>query len=132
VSRGAETSLGCKLLNHLGDDPLERWRRCDINHPAAGDAEQMVMMFGQILCKLESSELVFGSDPSNYPGALEIDQVPVCRTPRNIRKLGCNVGDTHWMTDRREQLDDRSAPRGVAMISSPEPSLDELVQRVVS
>jgi hypothetical protein len=59
----------------------------------------MVMMFGQILCKLESSELVFGSDPSNYPGALEVDQVPVGRTPRNIWKLGCDVGDAHWMTD---------------------------------
>lgn len=98
VSDRAETSLGCKLLHHLGDDPLERWRWCDVNHPATGDAEQMVMVFGQILCKLESSELVFGSDPSNYPGALEIDQVPIGRTPRNIWKFGCDVGDAHWMT----------------------------------
>jgi hypothetical protein len=91
----------------------------------------MMMVLGQVLGELESSELVFGSDPSDNPRALEIHEVPICRAPRDIGELRAYVRDADRMADGGQQLDHRSAATGVALINPTKTHLDEIMQTLV-
>ena len=89
------------------------------------------MVLGQILRQLEPSELVLGRNPPDHPCTLKVDEVPIRRAPRHLRKLGGDVRNAHRMAARGQQLDDRPPAGGIALVGTPEPHLDQLVQVVV-
>ena len=91
----------------------------------------MMVVLGEVLGQLEPGELVLGRDPPHDPGTLEIDQMAVGRTPRNLRKPGRDIRDAHRVADRGEHVDDGPPPGRVAKIDPTEPDLDELMQIVV-
>ncbi len=90
----------------------------------------MMMVLGEILGKLEAGELVVGRDPADHARGLEIDQVSIRRTAREVGKPVRNVTNTHRMTDRHEQVDDGSATWGVTLIDASEACLDQGMQVV--
>jgi hypothetical protein len=87
----------------------------------------MVMVLGQVLGQLEPGELVTGSDASDQPDTLKIDQVPVGGASRYLGEFCGDVRDAHRMAVRYQQLDDGSSTRRVTQISPSEAHLYELV-----
>jgi len=90
----------------------------------------MMMMLGQVLCQLEPGELVAGGDAPYDPSALEIDEVPVCRTPGYVGQLRRDVRDADGVAVRSQELDDGTAARRIALVDSPQADLDQVVKVV--
>jgi len=65
-----EPLLGGKLVDGLGDVALEAGGRRDVDDFAAAGAEEVVMVFGEVLGQLEAAELVVSRHAPDHPGDL--------------------------------------------------------------
>lgn len=65
--------LGGELRDDPVDGSFEGGGGSHVDDPSTAGAEQVVVMFGQIFCELESSELVARCDAPDHPGGLKID-----------------------------------------------------------
>ncbi len=97
---------GDLLLPRCAPSARARPARSDVFDRPALDADEVVVVPGQILGQLVAGELVVGDDSTDGPGLFEHDQVPVHRA---LRQLGLRVED---LVDREgpgrrpERLDD--------------------------
>lgn len=72
---------------------LEGRGRCDIDDLSATGAEEMVVVFCELLGKLIASELVVGGDAPDHACDLEIDEVSISGAPGQIRSPISDVAD---------------------------------------
>ncbi len=98
--------LGYGLRQH----PLERRRRRHIDYLSALHTMKVVVMLGEILGKLEASEIVVGSYAPDKAKGLQVRQVTVGRAGWKIGKTVCDIADAHRMAGIDEEVDDRPAP----------------------
>ena len=88
------------VIDGSSDRLFHPWTERKVDHFPAIDAQQMVMVFGEILRELESGELVLSCDSAHQSGTLKIDETAVGRTPRKVGELVADVPDAYWMTNR--------------------------------
>jgi hypothetical protein len=128
MSVGLESLGAREMVELLGDGPFEGDRRGDVTHLAAVGAKEMVVVLGEILGELESSELVVGCDAPYEPGGLEVDEVPVSGAPGEIGETLCDVSDADGMAGAHEHLDDCAPATRVALVDPAQASLDHGVK----
>src|SRR5215469_9517016 len=68
-----------ELADGAGHLLLEAVRQGDVGDLPAADAQQVVVMLGEVLGQLETGELVTGRDPADQAGRMQVGQVPVGR-----------------------------------------------------
>src|SRR5215472_15468042 len=117
-----------ELADRLGHLVLEGGREGDVGDLAAVDAQQMMVVLGQILGELEAGELIVGGDPPDQPGGLEVDQVPVGGAAGQVGQAFGDVADAHRVPRADQQLDDRAASRGVPLIYPAQAALGRVMQ----
>ncbi len=123
---GAARDLLCRAVHRA----LEPGRRVDVFDRPALDADEVVVVAGEILGQLVAGELVVGDDPTDGPGLFEHDQVPIHRA---LRQLGLRVED---LVDREgpgrrpERLDDGEAVARRPLAGPGDPVADLGHQRV--
>jgi hypothetical protein len=87
-----------------------------------------------VLCKvfgqLETCELVTCGNPPHETSDFEVDQVTVCRATGQLRELVGDVADAHRSTGGHQQVDDGTAPTGVALVHPAESCFNHVVQIV--
>ena len=81
--------------------PLEFGARGDVGDLAAAHAEEMVVVFGEVLGQLEAGELVAGRHPPHQPGAPEVDEVAVGGAAGQVGQAVGDVADAHRVARRR-------------------------------
>jgi len=119
-----------ELLNSAGDASLEFRRRRHVGDLPAAHTQQMMVVLGEILGELETSELVVGRHSPHEAGALEVDEVAIGRAARKLRQLAGDVTDADGVPGGGEQLDD-SAPAGrVSLIDAAKARSGHFVQAV--
>ena len=89
-----------------GDLLLEAGREGDVDDLAAADAQQVVVMLGEVLGQLEAGELIAGGDPPDEPGGLQVGQVPVGGAARQAGQALGDVTDADRVAGADEQVDD--------------------------
>jgi len=125
-----EPLLGGELVDDLGDVALEAGRRRDVNNFAATSAEEVVMVFGEVLGKLKAGKLVVGGDAPDHPRDLQVNEVAVRGTAGHCGEAPRDVPDTDRVTGSHEQVDDRPSASSVALVDPPEPFGDLVVEAV--
>ena len=125
-----EARRGGDVTDGGGHLMLEASRRRDVRDLAAADAQQMVMVLGQILGELEPGELVAGRDPPDQAGGLQVRQMPVGRAARQIRQALGDVANAHGMATAEQELNDGAPAAGIALIDPPQAPLGDAVQIV--
>ena len=127
---GAEAFGLGKLLDGVGDALLEGCRWSDVGDLAAVDTEKVVVVLGEVLGKLEASELVIGGDAPNEPGDLQVEEMAVRRAARQVREPPGDVTDTDGVACTREQIDAGSPAGRVPLIDAAKASFGQVVQRI--
>jgi hypothetical protein len=82
----------------------------------------------EILGHLESSELVARGDPSHDARPLEVREMAIGRTPRNLGDLSLDIRNAEGALRRGQEFDHGSTTDGVALINSVQEQFDKLVQ----
>jgi len=118
---------GGEFVDHARDRALERASRRDVDDLATRRTEKVMMMVEEILGHLESGELVTGGDPSHDARLLEVREMAIGRTPRNLGDSRLNVRNAEGTLRRGQEFDHGSATGRVALIDSVQQHLDELV-----
>ncbi len=113
------------------DIALELGGGRDVYDLAALDADEVVMVFGQVLRELETCELVAAGHTSDDTCDLEVHEMPVGRAAGKRRETIGNVPDAHGPARAYEHLDD-GAPAGcVPLIDATESGLHQAVQFIL-
>jgi hypothetical protein len=121
VVLGAEARAAGDLLRGTVHGALEAGRCGDVFDGTALDADQVMVMTGQVLGQLVARELVVGDDPPHGAGLFEHDEVAVHGA---LRQLGLGVED---LVDRErpgrrlQGLDDREPVAGGPLTGPREP-----------
>jgi len=125
---GLKALSACELAGGVRDVILDARRQGDVGDFPAADADQVVVVPGQILGKFEPGELVIGRDPADQPCGLKIGQVPVGGAARQAGKPGGDIADTDGVAGADKHADYRPAPAGVPLVDAAQPSFHHAVQ----
>ncbi len=79
-----------------------------------------MVVLGEILGQLVAGVVVGADDPTNHTGLLEHDQVAVHRALGQRRPPGQDVGDGERLAGVSQEIDQRPALGGVALLDGPE------------
>jgi hypothetical protein len=74
---GQEAGLSGQVIEVCPQHVLQLWAGRDVDDPAAGGAEQVVVVLGQFLDQLETGIVVTGGDVSDDCCGLEIGEVAI-------------------------------------------------------
>lgn len=107
--------------DRLAQVALDPGGQGDVSYLPAGDAQQMVVVLGEILRQLETGEVVMGHYPAHHPGGLEVDEVAVSGAAGQIGEATGDLGDTDGVTRRSEQGDDGAPSRRVTLVRPAQP-----------
>jgi len=122
-------SLG-QVIDRARHALLEGGGRGDVDDLAAVDAEEVVVVLGEILGELEAGEVVTGGDTADQPGTLEVNEMTVGGATGQLWEPPGDVADADRVAGAGEYLDDGTAPAGVALLDSTEASLRQVVQGI--
>jgi hypothetical protein len=117
-----------ELADGLGDGLLEAGGEGDVDHLAAGDAQQVMMVLGEVLGELEAGELVVGGHAPDDAGRLQVGQVPVGGATGQLGKALGDVADADRVTGADQQVDDGPPPGGVALVHPAQAVFDHAMQ----
>src|ERR1700689_1090940 len=93
--RGREESLfGRELIDHACHRAFERDGGRHVDHLAAARAEKVMVVVQEALGHLETGELVARRAPTYDAGSLEVREVSIGRTPRDVGHPCFDIGDT--------------------------------------
>jgi hypothetical protein len=120
-----------EVVDRPDDVALELRRQREVDDLPAVDAEEVVVVLGQVLRQLEARELVMRRDPPYESRRFEVDEVSVGGAAWEIRDPFCDLGNAHWLADADEKFDDRPSAMGIALIGSSESCLNHCVKVVV-
>ncbi len=118
----------CQVIDGARHALLEGGSRGDIDDLAAADAEEVVMVLGQILGQLETGEVVTGRHTADQPGDLEVDEMTVGGAARQLWEPTGYVADADRVAGAGEHLDDGPAPARVALLDAAKASFGQVVQ----
>lgn len=130
VTLGLESRFGGQVADGARNLLLEAGREGDVSDLPAVDAQQVMMMFGEILSQLEAGELVAGGDPPDHPGGLQIGQMAIRGAARQLGQPLGDLADAHRMTRTDQQLDDCPSAARVPLVDPPQPPFGDAVQIV--
>jgi hypothetical protein len=125
---GLEARSVGKFADRLGGLLLKAGREGHVDDLAAIDAQQVVMVLGEVLGELEPGEFVTGRYPPYEPGRVQVGQVPVGRAARQAGQALGDVPDAYRVARAHEQVDDGPPAAGVALVGQPQPPLGDAVQ----
>ncbi len=107
---GLEPGLARDLANRARDAGLERGRRGDVLHGATLGADQMMVVFGQMVGEFIAG-VVGCDDAVDQPGTLQHLQVPVGGAHRQRPVVAQDLLDREGTARLLEYIDEREAPR---------------------
>jgi hypothetical protein len=88
----------------------------------------MVVMVKKILGHLETRKLVTGGDPTHHAGSLEIREMTIGRTSRNLGHASLDVRNAQWTIRGGQEFNHGPTSGGVALIDPAKEHLNELVE----
>jgi hypothetical protein len=100
-----------ELVDGFGYGSFEGGGGGDVDDFAAVGAEEVVVVFGEVLGQLEPGELVMGGDAPNDSGDAKVDEVAVRRASRRVGEPAGDVADADGLARRDEEVDDGPAGR---------------------
>ena len=99
--------------------------RKEVANQSAGRANQMVMVFGELLGELVAAEILLRDHAVDDPRVLQDGQVPVRRAHGQLAPPIEDLVDREWTDGRAEDLEQGTTPRGEPLADLPEPERDE-------
>jgi hypothetical protein len=130
VAVGLEAFGVGELCDGAGDLLFETGGEGDVGDFAAVDAQQVVVVLGEVFGELEAGVFVAGGDLPDEPGGLEVGQVPVGGAAGQAGEVLGDVFDAHGVAGGDEQLDDGPPPAGVALVDPAQAVLGHAVHVV--
>jgi hypothetical protein len=121
------------VLGHRGQRRAERALEVvgdrEVLHAAAGRADEVVVVLGEVLGQLEAGELVARDDAVDHTGALEDPEVPVRRALGEVTGGPEQLGEGDRPLGLLQRLDERAPVGGVALVVRPQSRCGDQVQR---
>jgi hypothetical protein len=116
-----------ELADGLGCLLLEGCRERDVDDFAAVHAEQVVVVLGEVLGKLEPGELVARGNATDEPGGVQVGQMPVGGAAGQAGETLGDVTDAHRMAGADKQIDNGAPAAGIALVDQAQAALDDTV-----
>jgi hypothetical protein len=118
---GSETLGLGEGVELVGDGAFEGGRGGDVDDLPASGAEEVMVVFGQVLDQLEAGELIIGGYPPDDRCSLQVNQVTVSGAAGEVGKALGDITDTDGVALVYEEVDDGPATGGVALVDGAKP-----------